>query len=285
VCPSPYLDLERPPLREAALRRALEPPAGAWRAVEVVAGTGSTNADLAARARAGEEAGLVLIADHQRAGRGRLERAWTAPPRASIAVSVLLRPDGAPPGTFGWLSLIAALAVTDALRGACELAARLKWPNDVLIGTEDGERKVCGVLAEAVPDPARPAVVIGVGLNVSQTADELPVPTATSLRLAGAATTDRDTVLRAYLRALAVRYRGFVAAGGDAVAAGIAADYRAACSTIGREVEVQQAGRPGVSGRADGVDDDGRLVVLVGGDRRRFAAGDVFHLRGSAAPG
>jgi BirA family biotin operon repressor/biotin-[acetyl-CoA-carboxylase] ligase len=286
--PSPWSDLSRPPLRTAALAAALTtaPPGGeapAWRAIEVVPRTGSTNADLAARARAGEEPGLVLATDDQVAGRGRLAREWTIPPRSSIAVSVMLAP-AAPVERWGWLPLLAGVAVVRALTRVAGLAAVLKWPNDVLVPVLGGELeayKVCGILAEAVPTPdGGRVVVLGTGLNVSQTADELPVPQATSLRLAGAATTDRETLLRAYLRELAAGYRAWDAADGDPRASGLGAAYREACSTIGRRIEVQLPGRPPLSGVCDGVDDEGRLVLRDdAGVDHPLAAGDVIHVR------
>ena len=286
---SQWTDLGRPPLRQAALARALtQSPDAVWRAIEVVPRTGSTNADLAARARSGEPEGLVLTADHQAAGRGRLGRGWEAAPRAGIAVSVLLRP-AVDPARWSWLPLLTGLAVVDALTRVCGLPAGLKWPNDVLVPEpergrppEQGElRKVCGVLVEAVPgaDGVPAAAVVGLGLNVDQGRDELPVPTATSLRLAGSATLDRDTVLRACLRALAVRYRRWADAGGDPRASGIGAAYREACLTLGQEVEVQLPGRDPVRGVADGVDDDGRLVVTSPAGTQALAAGDVVHVR------
>src|SRR5687767_6535766 len=119
----PWERLDRPPLRSAALRRALTSgPRPAWRDLLVVPATGSTNADLAERARAGEPEGLVLTTDDQRAGRGRLDRPWTAPPRSSLAASVLLRPP-VPPARWSWLSLLAGVAVTDALVRTCGLEA------------------------------------------------------------------------------------------------------------------------------------------------------------------
>jgi BirA family biotin operon repressor/biotin-[acetyl-CoA-carboxylase] ligase len=286
---NPWTDLSRPPLRQAALARALtEGPDAAWRRIEVVARTGSTNADVTARARAGEPEGLVLAADHQAAGRGRLGRAWEVPPRAGLAVSVLLRPP-VDPARWSWLPLLTGLAVVDALTRVCGLPAGLKWPNDVLVPEpvpgmppEQGERrKVCGVLLEAVPgaDGAPAAAVVGLGLNVDQERDELPVPTATSLRLAGAATLDRDTVLRACLRALAVRYRGWADADGDPWASGVGAAYREACLTLGQQVEVQLPGREPVRGVAEGIDDDGRLLVASAGGVQALAAGDVVHVR------
>jgi BirA family transcriptional regulator, biotin operon repressor / biotin---[acetyl-CoA-carboxylase] ligase len=287
---SQWSDLARPPLREAALARALtQGPDAVWRAVEVVPRTGSTNADVAARARAGEPEGLVLAADHQLAGRGRLGRTWQAPPRAGLAVSVLLRPQ-VDPSRWSWLPLLAGLAVAEALTRVCGVPAGLKWPNDVLVPEpvrgrppEQGERrKVCGVLAEAVPGVGGvpEAAVVGLGLNVDQHRDELPVPTATSLRLAGAATLDRDTVLRACLRALAIRYRRWTDAGGDPRGSGVGPAYREACLTLGQDVEVQRPGWEPVRGVAEGVDDDGRLVVVPrDGPRQAIAAGDVVHVR------
>ena len=115
-----------------------------------------------------------------------------------------------------------------------ELDIGLKWPNDVLVG----ERKVAGLLAEVVGD----AVVLGVGLNVSLREEELPVPTATSLRLAGSEVVDREPVLRAVLRDLATRYRAWVDADGDAAASGLLDAYREMCVTVDRDVTVHLPG-------------------------------------------
>ena len=281
--PGPWTDLSRPPLRQTTLAAALtagdDPP---WRAIEVVPRTGSTNADLADRARAGQAPGLVLTTDDQVAGRGRLAREWIVPPQASIAVSVLLAP-GAPTARWGWLPLLAGLSVVRVLTRVAGLPAVLKWPNDVLVPVLGGELelyKVCGILAETVPTPGGGrAVVLGAGINVSQSTDELPVPQATSLRLAGAATTDRDPLLRAYLRQLATDVRRWDAADGDPRTSGLGAAYREACSTLGRRVEVRLPGRPPLAGIAEGVDDDGRLLVRDDvGDDHALAAGDVVHV-------
>lgn len=253
--PSAYDDLDRAPLRAPALQRALAPDG--WR-VEVLEETASTNAVVAARAVAGEPAGLVVVAEHQVAGRGRLDRTWVSPPRAGLTFSVLHRPALAA-GRWPWLPLLTGLAVATALRERAGVEAVLKWPNDVLLG----ERKVCGVLAEV---PVAGAAVLGIGLNVTTTREELPHDAATSLRLAGASTTDRDTLLRAVLRSL-----GAVLADVDAARQG----YRALCSTIGAPVRVELPGDRAVEGTAEAVDDDGRLVV----DGTPYAAGDVVHLR------
>ncbi|MCW2851255.1 MAG: biotin/acetyl-CoA-carboxylase ligase [Nocardioides sp.] len=254
-----YGDLDRPPLRPLALRRALEPEG--WR-VEVLPETGSTNAVVAARAAAGEPAGLVVVAESQTSGRGRLDRVWTSPPRAGLTFSVLLRPS-LPLARWGWLPLWGGLAVADALRDRCRVDAVVKWPNDVLVGGE----KVCGLLAEAVGG----ALVLGIGLNVTTTREELPPDRpATSLLLAGAATTDRDTLLRAVLRSLD---RTLAAADADA--------YRARCSSIGQRVRVELP-TGAVEGTVTSVDDDGRIVV----DGTPYGAGDVVHLRpGSGGAG
>jgi BirA family biotin operon repressor/biotin-[acetyl-CoA-carboxylase] ligase len=250
-----YADLDRPPLRTLALTRALA--GDGWR-VEVLPEAGSTNAVVAERARAGQAAGLVVVAEAQTAGRGRLDRSWVSPPRAGLTFSVLLRPD-LPAAQWPWLSLWGGLAVAEALRERAGVDAELKWPNDVLV---DG-RKLCGLLAE-VPEPG--ALVLGIGLNVTTSAEELPHAQATSLKLAGARTTDRDTLLRAVLRSLTTVL-------GDADAARVS--YRERCGTIGRTVRVELPAGRSVEGVAEAVDDNGRIVV----DGVPYGAGDVVHLR------
>ncbi|MFC0508017.1 biotin--[acetyl-CoA-carboxylase] ligase [Micromonospora costi] len=288
---SPYTDLERPPLSAARLRRALVAPYGPWTRLELHAETGSTNADAAEAARAGEPEGLVVVAERQTAGRGRRGRVWQSPPRAGIATSVLLRPGEAVPERgwaavpltgYGWLPLLAGVALVDAVARLAELDAVLKWPNDLLI---EGA-KCAGVLAETAPgaSPGQPpAVVVGIGLNVTLRADELPEnPTglpATSLQLAGAAATDRDPLLRALLRSVADWYDRWRTAGGDAVESGLREAYLAACATIDRPVRVLLPGGGEVTGTATGVDTDGQLVVETPEGERHLAAGDVLHLR------
>ena len=271
-----WSDLSRPPLRPSVTSRVLA-GSGLWRELTVVAETGSTNEDLAARAVAEDLAeGVVLSADHQSAGRGRLDRQWTAPPRSGLAVSVLLTPRTVDTARWSWLTLLTGLAMVDVLHQVAGLPARLKWPNDVLV---DG-RKVCGVLAELVTTPSGPAVVVGAGLNVSLAEDELPVPTATSLLLAESATTDREVLLRAYLRALEHRYDRWRTALGDPRASGIGPAYREACATLGQGVRVALPSGQVVSGAAEGVDDQGRLLVrTAAGPVEALAAGDVHHVR------
>jgi BirA family transcriptional regulator, biotin operon repressor / biotin---[acetyl-CoA-carboxylase] ligase len=282
--PSPYSDLERPPLSPRALDRALVRPGALWTRIDVREETGSTNADVTAAALAGEPEGLVIVAERQRAGRGRRDRVWQSPPRAGLTLSVLLRPGLArtdrgwgavPAGGFAWLPLLAGVALREAVHRVAELDVALKWPNDLLAG----DRKCAGILAEAAGD----AVVVGIGLNVSTRADELPETSglpATSLRLAGAVSTDREPLLRALLRGLAGWYSGWREADGDAEMSGLLAAYRRGSSTVGRPVRVLLPGGGDLVGDASGVDVDGRLVVRTAdGADHRVSAGDVLHVR------
>jgi BirA family biotin operon repressor/biotin-[acetyl-CoA-carboxylase] ligase len=265
--PAVYGDLDRPPLRQSDLERMLGADAGAlWHEVRVLAETASTNVVAADAARDGAEEGLVVVAEHQGAGRGRLGRAWVSPPRAGLTLSVLLRPQVRDPAEWGWLPLLAGVAVTRALREQADVHAELKWPNDVQI---DG-RKVAGILSESVGDD-RGGVVVGIGLNVTTRADELPEGVeATSLALAGASTTDRSVVLRAVLRALGAAYDGWHVEPEPQRAA-----YREVCATLGRRVRLELPDGRSVTGTADAVDDTGRLVVAG----IAYPAADVIHLR------
>ncbi|MBB6170049.1 BirA family biotin operon repressor/biotin-[acetyl-CoA-carboxylase] ligase [Nocardiopsis mwathae] len=285
---SPYTDLDRPPLREAALQRVLVRPGGLWTGIEVAPETGSTNTELVSRAREGAPEGTVLVTEHQTAGRGRLDRTFETPARAALTFSVLVRPD-VPAERLGWLPLLMGVAAVHAVRRVGELPASLKWPNDVLSGGVDAEgtqRKLAGILSEAA-FPAegaaargRSAVVIGMGLNVLQRRDELPVDTATSLAAEGAPVTDRDPLLRAVLRGFAELYTAWVRHGGDAEASGLAEEYRKRCGTVGRLVRVHLPGGRAAEGRATGVDAEGRLLVRTGaGGEEALSAGDVVHVR------
>jgi BirA family transcriptional regulator, biotin operon repressor / biotin---[acetyl-CoA-carboxylase] ligase len=259
------------PLDAGALRAAV---VGPWAQLDVVAETGSTNADLLAAAAAGAPDRAVLTTEHQAAGRGRLTRSWVAPPGTGIAVSVLLRPTRVPPSRFGWIPLLAGLAVLDTVRECGVAAAALKWPNDCLVG--DARRKVAGILAE-VADPVQPAVVLGIGLNV--TAAPPDTPTATCLLDEGG-TADRTRVLSTLLLRLAEREERWREHRGDPEASRLRADYRAACASLGSRVRVDLPGGGALSGIAEDVDIDGRLLLLdEAGRRRAVAAGDVVHVR------
>ncbi|MGH8828605.1 MAG: biotin--[acetyl-CoA-carboxylase] ligase [Jiangellaceae bacterium] len=235
--------------------------------------TGSTNADLAAAARAGAAEGLVIVADHQAAGRGRLGRVWETPPGQALTVSFLLRPVDVPVGRWPWLPLLTGIAALDSLESVGVTGAGLKWPNDVLVG----ERKLAGILAERVETPPLPAaVVIGVGLNVAQDAGMLP-DSAVSLATLGVAAS-RDEVLDALAAALAARYAAWVASAGDP-GAGVGASYRLRCLTLGRTVRVELPGGDRVDGTAADVDESGCLVIDTGRARIAVSAGDVVHVR------
>ncbi|MEU7020261.1 biotin--[acetyl-CoA-carboxylase] ligase [Streptomyces sp. NPDC046203] len=271
-----WSDLERPPLNPTALRRGLVLPGGGlWTSLDVVESTGSTNSDLVARAGELPE-GAVLVAEAQTAARGRLDRGWTAPPRSGLFVSVLLKPE-VPMPRWGWLPLLTGVAVATGLGRAAGVDLSLKWPNDVLVRVDGEERKTGGILAEGAGGHG---VVVGFGLNVSLRADELPVPTAGSLLLGNAVSTDRDTLLRSVLRSLETWYDAWQRSGGDPVASGLQAAYTEKCATLGRRVRVQLPGERMLEGDAVAVDADGRIVVETeGGGTEAVAAGDIVHLR------
>ncbi|MEU6479452.1 biotin--[acetyl-CoA-carboxylase] ligase [Streptomyces sp. NPDC047017] len=273
-----WSDLERPPLNPASLRRGLVREGGLWSEVDVVQRTGSTNADLVARAEAGEAAeGAVLVAEEQTAARGRLDRRWTAPARSGLFFSVLLRPAAVPVARWGWLPLLTGVAVATGLSRAAGVDTALKWPNDLLVTVGGEERKAGGILAERAGEGG---VVIGVGINVSLRADELPVPQAGSLALADAVSTDRDPLLRAVLRALEEWYGRWRDAGGDPAACGLQEAYAAGCATLGRRVRAELPGDREVVGEAVALDGDGRLVLATEhGVQEPVGAGDIVHLR------
>jgi BirA family biotin operon repressor/biotin-[acetyl-CoA-carboxylase] ligase len=270
------------PFERKALNVSAVPTDGMWRAIELIQRTGSTNADLLARARQGAPEGLVLVAEEQTAGRGRMGRAWVSPPGAALTFSMLLRPATVPVPRQGWLPLLTGVAVVAAVRGATGINAALKWPNDVLAN----QSKLAGILAEATGD----AVVVGIGLNVSTGPDELPPPgpgglPPTSLRVQGSRLLDRESLLTGILLAFERRYQAWRRARGKPTE--LRAEYKELCETLGRQVRVERPGGQVLSGEAVDVDSDGRLVVLVspaGAVRAGravvpVAAGDVVHVR------
>jgi len=287
----PPSGMERPPLDRAAL---LDPDflsSAGISQLKIVDSTGSTNADLvrAVTVEPGKWADLaVLTAEHQTAARGRLDRHWQAPERSAVSVSIVLRPvtsQGMPVPTqsYSWLSLLAAVALREALQETAGLPADIKWPNDVLVNG----RKIAGILAQMTPlgDGSVPAVILGVGLNVSLAEDELPVPTATSLAVEGATTTDRTTLLKSYLSRFARLYRSFCNSEGDpsaGLAGGASLHKRveSAMVTLGREVRAHLPGDLELVGHASRLDEHGSLLVVDHGGREHvITAGDVVHLR------
>jgi len=244
--------------------------------------TTSTN-DILVAAAGTEPEFSVVVTGSQTAGRGRLGRVWTAPPGTSLAISVLLRPvypagEAMPLEHFGWLPLIAGAAMARAIMPHSRGVVGLKWPNDVQI---DG-LKVSGLLAELTP--TGDAVVLGAGVNLALTAEQLPTATSTSLLLAGA-TLDgdelADAVLGAYLENLRDLYTDFLRYGADVEASGTLALLTELCTTLGQQVRVELPGGTDLHGTATGIDRSGRLVVRRGSDGAvmAVAAGDVTHLR------
>jgi BirA family biotin operon repressor/biotin-[acetyl-CoA-carboxylase] ligase len=271
-------DEDRAPLDAVTLRVSPTAPDSFWREITVVESTGSTNADLAVRAADGAPEGTVLAAEEQLAGRGRMGRRWVSPPRAAVMVSVLLRPVGVPRARRGWLPLLTGVAAATAIRQVTGVPAVLKWPNDLLVG----DRKLAGILAEQSGD----AIVVGTGLNVSITGDELPDTSpgalpATSLLLEHATTLDRTALLTALLEQLAHWYRAWRHASppGDPDQSGLRQAYLDLCATIGRDVRVERPAGHVTAGRATGVDPDGRLIVAGPDGDEAVSAGDVRHLR------
>ncbi|HKE71917.1 MAG TPA: biotin--[acetyl-CoA-carboxylase] ligase [Nocardioidaceae bacterium] len=261
------------PLDRAAIERALVQDDSLWRELDLREQTESTNADVAAAARDGAAEGLVVTTEHQVAGRGRLGRSWESPPRSGLAVSVLLRPESVPASRWPWLPLLVGLAVRESVVTVAGVEAVLKWPNDVLVGG----RKLAGILVERIDSDAGPAAVVGVGINVSLAADQLPTPEATSLRLTGATSTDRTVLLVDLLRRLETRYRVWLTTAGDPEPLRTA--YVSACATVGQRVRVAMPDGTTLVGRAVGIDAAGRLEIDTDGVRRAVGAGDVVHLR------
>jgi len=279
-------------LDAARLNGALASRPGPWREVRVVEETGSTNADLLAEARSGAAEGLVLVAEAQTAGRGRMGRRWISPPRRALTFSVLLRP-AVPAGLLGWLPLLAGVAVASALERTAGVDARLKWPNDVLAG----DAKIAGILAERWGS----AVVVGTGINVLQQRGELPVPTATSLltvqagQARGAEPAEgpadgadmRERLLTAVLDELGGWYRAWLdqPQPGDADGCGLRGEYLRRSATVGTPVTVMLPGGQNLAGTAAGIDTAGRLEIRTGTGLVQVSAGDVVHLRGTAPRG
>ncbi|SRR5580765_341026 len=255
-----------PPLSADRITAALHERPSPYAAVQVHPQVASTNALV----RLDPRLWAPVVADEQTQGRGRLGRAWSTPPGTAIAVSVLLPTTESP----AWLPLAAGLAVQRAITDLTGLCPLLKWPNDVLLPTDEN-RKVCGILCELLPE----GVIVGTGVNVSQDRAALPVPTATSLALAGAPEVDRERLLTAYLLHLADLH-GRVARQDPTVRA----DYLAVCRTPGTEVDVHLPDGSHLLGRATGVDTQGRLVVGGPAGERSVAAGDVVHVRPATTP-
>jgi BirA family transcriptional regulator, biotin operon repressor / biotin---[acetyl-CoA-carboxylase] ligase len=243
--------------------------------VHVVDHTDSTNAHLRRDVEADPDAHphlSVLLTTDQRAGRGRLDRSWTAPAGTALAISVLLRVGAVPVHSRGWIPLVAGLAMSDAV--SAQLRDRrvgVKWPNDVLV---DG-RKISGILAEVLTGEDGD-VILGAGVNTTMTEVDLPVATATSFAALGAPV-DEDRLLADYLTGLRDHIAHLAVSGADE---SLRERVAAACVTIGEDVVVSLPGGETLTGTAERLDGDGRLVVRTGAVESVVGAGDVVHVRG-----
>ncbi|MFM8599113.1 MAG: biotin--[acetyl-CoA-carboxylase] ligase [Mycobacterium sp.] len=262
----------RAPLDVDGIRRDLFGPDRPLRHLELVETTGSTNADLLARHAAGEDiTGAVLVAEYQTAGRGRHGRSWSAPPRSQITVSIGIGAGALAPEAWGWLPLLTGVAVADAVAATTGIEPGLKWPNDIQVG----EKKLGGILAEvASPDPV---IVVGLGLNVSMTADEAPDERATSLLMLGSTMLDRSALLGSILAELTARIDRWTITGDTDPA--LHADYRRRSVTLGRRVRAALPGDREIDGTATDIDALGRLQIDTGEQTVAVSAGDITHLR------
>jgi BirA family transcriptional regulator, biotin operon repressor / biotin---[acetyl-CoA-carboxylase] ligase len=266
------VDGARGPLDETVLRAGALGPTSNWRRLDVVAETGSTNADLITRANAGEDIDdAVLIAEHQTAGRGRQGRGWFDAPGAQIAMSVGIGVADVPTELWGWLPLAMGVAIVETV-GRFGGEVVLKWPNDVLAQG----RKLAGILAEVAAVPR--VIVVGMGLNVTLRPDEVAAPQAVSLSELGI-DVPRVNVVVELLGVLGDHVRDWRDSGG--ADSRLAQRYRATCSTLGALVRVELPGERELVGVARDVDDQGRLCIDSDGEEVVLAAGDVVHLRPS----
>ena len=222
-----------------------------WREVQWLDHTGSTNSDVAKEAQRGGAEGFVVATLEQRAGRGRMDRAWVAPPGTSLAFSMLLEPRQERTH-WGWLSLLAGIAVHEAIDSLAPETGRvqLKWPNDVLI---DG-RKVCGILNRLVEHPDGDRAVVGIGINVS--ISEEP-----------------KRLLGSVLECFQPLYEHWQETGE------VRDEYQRRCASIGTPLRIVVDERRIVEGTGYGVDEHGRLQVATASGIETFAVGDVIHAR------
>lgn len=261
------------------LREQLVAPNGPYAALDVVDTTGSTNADLMSAAGHGAADRTVLVADHQTAGRGRRSRTWVSPAGTGVYLSVLVRPATVPAARLGTLGMVAGLALIHAARETAGIEASLKWPNDLLVGSD--RKKAAGVLSEVAPDQG---AVVGVGLNVTALpAEAEPGPGGLppgSFADAGAENTDRTEIAASFLRAFAEFEAVWRQSDGDVARSGVLAGYREACGTIGQRVRAELPESASLTGVAVDVDEDGRLLLkLDDGTPKAISAADVVHLR------
>ncbi|MCS3842083.1 biotin--[acetyl-CoA-carboxylase] ligase [Microbacterium sp. AK031] len=246
-----------------------EAVASRFEAIDVSASTNAALHALSSDAEAWPHLS-VLLTENQTAGRGRLDRSWVTPAGSALAISVLLRKLPASPELTGWIPLIAGVAMSQAVAAQLpEHEVGVKWPNDVLV---DG-RKISGILAESTGT----AVIIGAGVNTAMTAQQLPVPTATSFAVLDE-TADADLLVAAYVRRLDDLVSS-LATWGDAARSGVHDAVSAQCASLGREVDVSLPDGTVLHGTALRLESDGRLCVRSEGTEHLIAAGDVVHAR------
>lgn len=230
-----------------------------WR-VSVVDVTASTQTDLAALARSGKaKPGDVIAANYQSAGRGRLSRTFEAPKNSALLFSFYIEPKRKK-DDWGWIALIAGVSVAQALD---EVKATVKWPNDILVN----EKKISGLIAEIVGD----GVVIGIGINVGMSLEELPVLTATSLAIEGVSKTHRNEILAKVLAQFESNFNTW-----DEGDNSIAQIYTSLSSTLGTKVQIHYPNEKIEKGTAVAISPRGELVLDTGS---HVQAGDVVHLR------
>ncbi len=266
-------------LEAAAILKSIRKGGGSWRSVTVFPQIGSTNTVGLAMAAAGAPTGTILVSDVQTAGRGRLDRAWEAPAGTACLFSVVVHPDG-PDHALGILPLLTGVAVAEAIEFVTGIRVSLKWPNDLVIRDEDAPSgrggKVGGLLAER--DEATEAIVLGVGINADLAAEDLPVPGATSITLAGIARPRRAKLIGRALSRIEHWFTAWDAVGTDPEALDkLLGAYRERCISVGAQVSVSRPGAADLVGTAIAIGPGGELVVDADGEAVSVTVGDVVH--------
>jgi len=240
----------------------------------------STNHFLENLARAGAAHGTVVVAESQTAGRGRLGRPWVSPRGLNLYVSILLAQAQASPA-ITWIPLLAAVAVVETIKNVTSLPVQVKWPNDVLVSRNGRDRKLAGILVEAIGrgEAGERAAVAGIGINVNMPIEVFPHElrtSATSLLIETGHPVERVCLLATLLGEVEGLYDDLCEHGPD----GIANAYRHRCGTLGKRVRVELVGGGRVEGTAEGLASDGALRLRSDeGKILEIRAGDVVHLR------
>lgn len=266
-------------LGPSSVTKSIRKGGGSWRSVTVFSQIASTNTVGMALAAAGCPTGVILVTDLQTAGRGRLDRSWEAPGGTSAMFSLVLAPEGTD-HELGVLPLLAGVAVAEALEFVTGVPIHLKWPNDLIVADEDAPSgrggKVGGLLAER--DAATGAIVLGVGINVDLAEGDLPVPSATSLTLAGIPRPRRAKLVGRALARLEHWYTAWDAVHTDPKALDqLLAGYRDRCLSVGAQLRVSRPGAEDLVGRGAGIGSHGELLVETEGGTVPVVVGDVVH--------